>query len=64
MSHAAAPPPAVAETLLLRQDLPGLPGKELIVSRLRAEPGWLHGRHYHPGDGLARAVADSGSPGP
>ena len=61
MSHAAAPPPAVAETLLLRQDLPGLRGKELIVSRFRAEPGWLHGRHYHPGHELVYVLSGAGT---
>jgi quercetin dioxygenase-like cupin family protein len=48
--HAALPP--VRETLLLRTDLAGIDGKELIVSRFETAPGWAHGRHYHVGHEL------------
>jgi quercetin dioxygenase-like cupin family protein len=59
----------VRETLLLRTDLAGLDGKELIVSRLETAPGWAHGRHYHIGhelvyvlDGSATVQVDGKAP--
>ena len=55
---AAVPP--VQETVLLRVDLAGVPGKELIVSRLEAAPGWTHGRHYHAGHELVYVLEGSG----
>ena len=54
-------PPAVAETVLMRADLAGLPGKELIVSRLAAEPGWRHGRHRHVGHELVYVLEGTGT---
>jgi quercetin dioxygenase-like cupin family protein len=47
-----AEPPLVKETVLLRTDLAGVDGKELIVSRFETAPGWAHGRHYHVGHEL------------
>ena len=44
--------PLVKETVLLRTDLAGVDGKELIVSRFETAPGWAHGRHYHVGHEL------------
>jgi quercetin dioxygenase-like cupin family protein len=44
-----AQPPSVREAALLRTDLVGIDGKELIVSRFETAPGWVHGRHYHAG---------------
>ena len=54
-------PPSVAETVLLRTDLVGLPGRELIVSRFAAEPGWVHGRHRHPGHELVYVLEGAGT---
>ncbi len=45
-------PPLVRETLLLRTDLAGMDGKELIVSRFETASSWAHGRHYHVGHEL------------
>jgi quercetin dioxygenase-like cupin family protein len=64
----AAPAP-VREALLLRTDLAGMDGKELIVSRFETAPGWAHGRHYHVGhelvyilDGAATVQAEGRAP--
>jgi len=65
--HAA--PSLVRETLLLRTDLAGMDGKELIVSRFETPPGWAHGRHYHVGhelvyvlEGVATVQVDGNPP--
>ncbi len=51
--------PAVTETPLLRTDLAGVEGKELIVSRFDTAPGWAHGRHYHAGHELVYVLDGS-----
>jgi quercetin dioxygenase-like cupin family protein len=51
----------VAETLLLRTDLPGVGQHELIVSRLETAPGWSHGRHYHAGHEIVYVLEGSGA---
>ena len=56
--NAQAPP--VRETVLLRADLAGIDGKELIVSRLETAPGWVHGRHYHVGHELVYVLEGAG----
>ncbi len=43
---------SVTETVLVRTDVAGMDGKELIVSRFDTAPGWAHGRHYHVGHEL------------
>lgn len=45
----AAEAPSVTSAELLRVDLLGDRGQELIVSRLEVAPGWSHGWHYHGG---------------
>ena len=55
----AAQPPSFTETVLLRADLAGVAGKELIVSRLETAPGWVHGRHYHAGHELVYVLEGS-----
>jgi quercetin dioxygenase-like cupin family protein len=55
-----AQPPPVAETPLLRADLAGLAGHELIVSRLDAAPGWWHGRHHHAGHEIVYVLEGTG----
>jgi len=51
--------PLVKETVLLRTDLAGVDGKELIVSRFETAPGWAHGRHYHVGHELVYVLDGS-----
>lgn len=51
--------PLVKETVLLRTDLAGVAGKELIVSRFDTAPGWAHGRHYHVGHELVYVLEGS-----
>lgn len=54
-----AQPPSFTETPLLATVLAGVPGKELIVSRLVTAPGWAHGRHYHAGHELVYVLEGS-----
>ena len=44
-----AEPPKAKSTLLLEQKLEGLPGFSVQVVLVEGPPGWVGGRHYHPG---------------
>ena len=54
---AQEPPAKVAE--LLRTDLAGMEGKEVIVQLLGAIPGAGTGKHYHPGHEVAYILEGS-----
>lgn len=41
--------PKAKSTLLLEQELEGLPGYVVQVVLVEGPPGWVGGRHYHPG---------------
>ena len=41
--------PKAISTLLLEQKLEGLPGYVMQVVLVEGPPGWVGGRHYHPG---------------
>lgn len=41
--------PKATSTLLLEQKLEGLPGYVVQVVLVEGPPGWVGGRHYHPG---------------
>jgi quercetin dioxygenase-like cupin family protein len=41
--------PGISPQVLLRTDVPGAPGKVLIVSRTTYQPGARLGKHYHTG---------------
>lgn len=64
----APQPPVAAEAKLppakgvelLRTDLAGLQGMEVIVSRVETQPGWQHGRHYHDGHEFVYVLQGSG----
>lgn len=45
----AANPPKAKSTLILEQELEGLPGYVVQVVLVEGPPGWVGGRHYHPG---------------
>lgn len=45
----AADPPKAKSTLILEQELEGLPGYVVQVVLIEGPPGWVGGRHYHPG---------------
>ena len=45
----AADPPKAKSTLILEQELEGLPGYVVQVVLVEGPPGWVGGRHYHPG---------------
>ncbi len=45
----AAEPPKAKTTLLLEQKLEGLPGFSVQIVLVEGPPGWVGGRHYHPG---------------
>ena len=45
----AADPPKAKSTLLLEQELEGLPGYVVQIVLVEGPPGWVGGRHYHPG---------------
>ena len=44
-----AEPPKAKTTVLLTQKLEGLPGFSVQVVLVEGPPGWVGGRHYHPG---------------
>ena len=44
-----AEPPKAKSTLLLEQKLEGLPGYIVQIVLIEGPPGWVGGRHYHPG---------------
>jgi len=48
-------------TVLLRQDLVGMEGKEALVVLVEAAPGAVAGKHYHPGHELAYILEGSAS---
>ena len=45
----SAEPPKAKTTVLLTQKLEGLPGFSVQVVLVEGPPGWVGGRHYHPG---------------
>ncbi len=49
VSVPAAEAPSATSAELLRVDLSGGKGQELVLSRLEVAPGWSHGWHYHAG---------------
>ena len=44
-----ANPPKAKSTLLFEQKLEGLPGLVVRIVLVEGPPGWVGGRHYHPG---------------
>ncbi len=42
-------PPKAKSTVLLEQKLEGLPGFSVQIVLVEGPPGWVGGRHYHPG---------------
>ncbi len=44
-----AEPPKAKSTLILEQKLEGLPGFIVQIVLVEGPPGWVGGRHYHPG---------------
>ena len=42
-------PPKAKTTVLLEQKLEGMPGFKVIMILLEGPPGWVGGRHFHPG---------------
>ena len=44
-----AEPPKAKSTLLFEQKLEGLPGYIVQIVLIEGPPGWVGGRHYHPG---------------
>ena len=42
-------PPKAKTTVLLEQKLEGIPGFKVIMVLLEGPPGWVGGRHFHPG---------------
>lgn len=55
-----AQPAPVKVSELLRTDLVGMEGKELIVQRVEAGPGAATGRHLHPGHEVAHIMEGAG----
>lgn len=47
--HAQTAAPKAKSTLLMEQKLEGLPGYVVQVVLVEGPPGWIGGRHYHPG---------------
>ncbi len=45
----SAEPPKAKTTVLLKQKLEGLPGFSVQIVLVEGPPGWVGGRHYHPG---------------
>ena len=45
----AAEPPKAKTTVLMKQKLEGLPGFSVQIVLVEGPPGWVGGRHYHPG---------------
>ena len=45
----SADPPKAKTTVLFTQKLEGLPGFSVQVVLVEGPPGWVGGRHYHPG---------------
>ncbi len=45
----SAEPPKAKTTVLMTQKLEGLPGFSVQVVLVEGPPGWVGGRHYHPG---------------
>ena len=47
---ASAQDQPIKRTELMRYDLPGVPGKEVVVYVANLAPGAKAGRHHHPGE--------------
>ncbi len=45
----SAEPPKAKTTVLMTQKLEGLPGFSVQIVLVEGPPGWVGGRHYHPG---------------
>lgn len=45
----SAEPPKAKTTVLMKQKLEGLPGFSVQIVLVEGPPGWVGGRHYHPG---------------
>lgn len=41
--------PKAKTTVLLEQKLEGMPGFKVVMILLEGPPGWVGGRHFHPG---------------
>jgi quercetin dioxygenase-like cupin family protein len=50
VSPASAQDQPIKRTELMRYDLPGVPGKEVVVYVSDLAPGANGGRHHHPGE--------------
>jgi quercetin dioxygenase-like cupin family protein len=50
VSPASAQDQPIKRTELMRYDLPGVPGKEVVVYVADLAPGAKAGRHHHPGE--------------
>jgi len=55
----AATPSSISRTLLLRQDLPNLPGWETRLYLIEYPPGVAAPLHHHPVEGLGYVVSGS-----
>lgn len=42
-------PPKAKTKVLMEQKLEGMPGFKVIIVLVDGPPGWIGGRHYHPG---------------
>lgn len=42
-------PPKAKSKVLLEQKLDGMPGFKVLIVLVDGPPGWVGGRHYHPG---------------
>ncbi len=45
----AQTPPKAKTKVLLEQKLDGMPGYKVVIVLVDGPPGWVGGRHYHPG---------------
>jgi quercetin dioxygenase-like cupin family protein len=51
--------PAFTRTPVQQQDLPSLPGREVVVARVEFVPGGAIGKHTHPGEEIGYVVEGS-----
>jgi len=42
-------PPKAKTTVIMEQKLEGMPGFKVVMILLDGPPGWVGGRHFHPG---------------
>ena len=56
---AVAQAPSFTRTPVQQQDLPSLPGREVVVSRVEFAPGGAVGKHTHPGEEIGYVVEGS-----